>query len=314
MCSTPASHAALKGALVAAAQGRWSDHSLKVAAVLPDGGAMPLELELERFEFDGEPAVRLKVPTQRHDSVSIAQQLEEALRSTPAPGCCSVARFSKPAARSSRSRSRAVCARSCTSNRTSWRHSSATSDRSRSRILLDAVGAMLRGLLQPGDLGGRLTGRGYAVLIERGNARDLDAFIRRLVRAHRRTRLPGRRRSLSITASVGVALCAANEPLPGPLNVAIRSQRAAAAAGGNRTLRHEDRDESRPKPRPTAPGRTQIKSALMANRFRLVQQPIASLVGEDRAMFDLVVRMLDDKRPGSAAVRVPGRRRSHRPA
>ena len=33
----------------------------------------------------------------------------------------------------------------------------------------------------------------------------------------------------------------------------------------------------------------------MANRFRLVQQPIASLTGEDRAMFDLVVRMLDDK-------------------
>jgi EAL domain-containing protein (putative c-di-GMP-specific phosphodiesterase class I) len=38
-----------------------------------------------------------------------------------------------------------------------------------------------------------------------------------------------------------------------------------------------------------------IKSALMANRFRLVQQPIASLTGEERAMFDLVVRMLDDK-------------------
>jgi len=33
----------------------------------------------------------------------------------------------------------------------------------------------------------------------------------------------------------------------------------------------------------------------MANRFRLVQQPIASLVGEDRSMFDLVVRMLDER-------------------
>jgi EAL domain-containing protein (putative c-di-GMP-specific phosphodiesterase class I) len=32
----------------------------------------------------------------------------------------------------------------------------------------------------------------------------------------------------------------------------------------------------------------------MANRFRLVQQPIASLVGEDRPMFDLLVRMLDE--------------------
>jgi EAL domain-containing protein (putative c-di-GMP-specific phosphodiesterase class I) len=33
----------------------------------------------------------------------------------------------------------------------------------------------------------------------------------------------------------------------------------------------------------------------MANRFRLVQQPIASLVGEDRSMYDLVVRMLDER-------------------
>jgi hypothetical protein len=32
----------------------------------------------------------------------------------------------------------------------------------------------------------------------------------------------------------------------------------------------------------------------MANRFRLVQQPIASLVGDGEAMFDLVVRMLDE--------------------
>jgi EAL domain-containing protein (putative c-di-GMP-specific phosphodiesterase class I) len=38
-----------------------------------------------------------------------------------------------------------------------------------------------------------------------------------------------------------------------------------------------------------------IKSALMANRLRLVQQPIASLVGEDRKMVDLLVRMLDEQ-------------------
>ena len=36
-----------------------------------------------------------------------------------------------------------------------------------------------------------------------------------------------------------------------------------------------------------------IKSALMENRFRLVQQPVASLQGEDPNMFDVLVRMLD---------------------
>src|SRR5205085_3057293 len=36
-----------------------------------------------------------------------------------------------------------------------------------------------------------------------------------------------------------------------------------------------------------------IKAALMENRFRLVQQPVASLQGEDPHMFDVLVRMLD---------------------
>jgi EAL domain-containing protein (putative c-di-GMP-specific phosphodiesterase class I) len=32
----------------------------------------------------------------------------------------------------------------------------------------------------------------------------------------------------------------------------------------------------------------------MENRFRLMQQPIASLLGEDRGMFDVLVRMIDE--------------------
>jgi EAL domain-containing protein (putative c-di-GMP-specific phosphodiesterase class I) len=38
-----------------------------------------------------------------------------------------------------------------------------------------------------------------------------------------------------------------------------------------------------------------IKTALMENRFRLVQQPVASLQGEDPNMFDVLVRMLDNQ-------------------
>jgi EAL domain-containing protein (putative c-di-GMP-specific phosphodiesterase class I) len=36
-----------------------------------------------------------------------------------------------------------------------------------------------------------------------------------------------------------------------------------------------------------------IKAALMENRFRLVQQPVASLQGDDPGMFDVLVRMID---------------------
>jgi EAL domain-containing protein (putative c-di-GMP-specific phosphodiesterase class I) len=38
-----------------------------------------------------------------------------------------------------------------------------------------------------------------------------------------------------------------------------------------------------------------IKSALIENRFRLVQQPVASLTGDDTGMFDVLVRMVDEQ-------------------
>jgi len=292
---TPASHAALRGALVAAAQGKWSDHSLKATVVLPGGGQMPLGLELERFEFEGEPAVRVKVPTQQHDSGSITQQLEEALKLDTGTGLLKRSAFLETCrshlAQPLKGGLRAVLY----IEPDKLAALDADPGPLALEVLLDSVGAMLRGQLQPDDIGGRLTGRGYAVLAERGNTRDLDAYLRRLVLRIAEHVFQVGDRSLSITASAGAALCGAQQPLPTALNAAIRSQRAAAAAGGNRTLRQEQREESRTEAEIDRTWAHQIKSALMANRFRLVQQPIASLVGEDRAMYDLVVRMLDER-------------------
>jgi EAL domain-containing protein (putative c-di-GMP-specific phosphodiesterase class I)/GGDEF domain-containing protein len=292
----PASHAALKGALVAAVQGRWSDHSLKATALLLGGGQMPLTLELERFEFDGEPAVRLKVPTQRNDSVSITQQVEEALRLDTGSGLLKRSAFLE-ACRAQVAQPLKGGLRGIVYLEPDKLVALDTDPGPLAlEVLLDSLGAMLRGQLQPEDIGGRVTGRGFAVLVQRGNTRDLDAYLRRLIERIAEHVFQVGDRTLSITASAGAALCSTRQPLPAALSAAIRSQRAAAAAGGNRTLRQEDRPE--PKPETADVDRTwahQIKSALMANRFRLVQQPIASLVGEDRAMYDLVVRMLDER-------------------
>ena len=293
-----ASHAALKGALVAAAQGKSSDHSLKATATLPGGGDMALTLELERFEFDGEPAVRIRVPTQRRDSGSITEQLEEALKLDTGSGLLKRSAFLE------------VCRSQLTQPLKGGLRAimylepdklpalDADPGPLALEDLLDSVGAMLRAQLQPDDVGGRVTGRGFALLAQRGNARDLDAYLRRLVQRIAEHVFQIADRSLSITASAGAAIFGRQQqPLSTSLNLAIRSQRAAAAAGGNRTLRQEDVPESKAEAEAEA-DRTwahQIKSALMANRFRLVQQPIASLVGEERVMFDLVVRMLDDR-------------------
>jgi PAS domain S-box-containing protein len=290
------SHAALKGALVATLQGRWSDHSLKVSALQADGRSIPLELELERFEFEGEPAVRLKVATQRRDMESLAVQLEEAVRLDAPTGLLNRAAYletvSERMTQPLKGGRRAIL----------YLELDKPDKLERDLGLLgleevaDAAGSLLNGLLQPDDLGGRISSRGFAVLLERGNARDLDAWGAGVVRRLSEEVFQTAGRSLSLTGSVGISLVnTTTEQFAPRFALAVRSQRTAAEAGGNRSLRLE---EVKPQPSESEIDRTwaaRIKSSLMANRFRLVQQPIASLTGEERAMFDLVVRMLDDK-------------------
>ena len=290
------SHAALKGALVAAAQGRWADHSLQAVARLPGGTELPVDIEFERFEFEGEPAVRLRVPTQKGDVETLSRQLEEALQFDAGTGLLKRAAFfeqaSAHAAQTLKAGLRALLF--IEPDRLGALEGDlgalATED------LLEAIGEQLHSLLQAGDAAGRVTARGFALLVERGNTRDLDAWVGRVLQRLAEHVFHVGERSVSVTCSAGATLLnAQGEVLKGPLESSIKAARAAAAAGGNRLLRPEQPGEKPELEEADRAWATRIRSALMANRFRLVQQPIASLVGDGEAMYDLVVRMLDDK-------------------
>ncbi|HQR49719.1 MAG TPA: EAL domain-containing protein [Steroidobacteraceae bacterium] len=291
------SHAALKGALVAAAHGRWTDHSLASVAVLPGGSELAVELELERFEFDGEPAVRLRVATQKRDLKSLTSQLEEALRFDTATGLLKRQAFREQATTQSAQVLKAGLRAVVYFEPDKLASLDADIGPLAIEDLMDELGSQLRALLQPGDIAGRVTRRGFAVLVERGNTRDLDAWVARVLqRMAEHVFQPGDHHSATITCSAGATvLNSQGEVLAGPLESAVKACRAAAAGGGNRLLRPDASGRTPDVVEADQGWATQIKAALMANRFRLVQQPIASLVGEGDAMFDLVVRMLDDK-------------------
>jgi EAL domain-containing protein (putative c-di-GMP-specific phosphodiesterase class I)/GGDEF domain-containing protein len=290
------SHAALKGALVATAQGRWSNHSLQAVALMPAGTELPVQIEFERFEFEGEPAVRMRVPTQTRDLETLTRQLEEALRFDTTTGLMKRAAFieqaSAHAAQSLKAGLRAVVY--IEPDRLSAVENEigplASED------LLEGIGQQLRAQLQPGDLAARVTARGFALLVERGNTRDLDAWVARALQRIAEHVFSSGERALSFTCSAGAALLSAHgEGIGAAVLSSVKAARNAAAAGGNRLRRLEP---SADKPEIEAADQAwaaRIKSALMANRFRLVHQPIASLVGEGEPMFDLVVRMLDER-------------------
>jgi diguanylate cyclase (GGDEF)-like protein len=155
---------------------------------------------------------------------------------------------------------------------------------------------LLREQVQEGDLAGRFGGDGFMVLIERGNSRDVDAWAEHVVQKVASEVFQIGSKSVSTTCTIGLG------PVPGeirepegPANDAYNASRQGRELGGNRVqllehtgaiLRLQEADRQWIK---------QIKSALMENRFRLVQQPIASLVGDDQGMFDVLVRMLDEQ-------------------
>jgi len=290
------SHAALRGALVAAAQGRWTDHSLSTVAVLPGGEHLPLEIAFERFDFEGEPAVRLTVASQKRDFETLTKQLEEALQRDPATGLLNRSTFLRLAA------ARAAQPLKGGLRAVAYLEPDRIGELDREHgplgleEIMERIAATVRGQLQPGDLVSRISAHGVAMLIERGNARDLDAWLGMVLQRVAAAPVALGGKSAAVTASAGATPCLAQgELLLRPLEEAVEAQRAASHAGGNRLTRRDAASAARPElGEADRNWASQIKSALMANRFRLVHQPIASLLGEDRAMFDLVVRMLDE--------------------
>ena len=292
----PDDHAAIKGALVACAQGKWTGHTLHAAALVVSGHTPSLEFQLTGAEFDGEPCIQICVPARTADSGEYERKLEDAMQSDPATGFMHRRHFvEKLRARLAEPIKAGVrCVAYIEPDKYEATHEELG-------VLVDEdflsdFARLLREQLQPGDLAGRFGGHGFMLLLERGNTQDVEAWSEHVVHKVATEVFQAGAKSLSTTCTVGLGPVPAEVRTPeGPANDAYLAHRQGRDLGGNRVqllehtgaiLRLQDQDRLWVK---------QIKSALIENRFRLVQQPIASLVGEDLGMYDVLVRMLDEQ-------------------
>ncbi len=288
-------HAAIKGALVACVQGKWANHALRASALLVSGHTPSLEFQLRRAEFDGDPCVQVCVPARAGNEGELERRLAEAMRCDPATGFLHHRYFLTELRELLETPGRGGV------------RALAYVEPDRYELVLEDLGvmagedfltafaALLRDQLQPGDLAGRLGGNGFMVLLERGNHRDVGAWAEHVVHKVAAGVFQVGAKSLSTTCTVGLGPVPAGVREPeGPAADAFKANRQGRGLGGNRVqlleqtgamLRLQDEDQ-------LWVGR--IRSALRDRRFRLVQQPIASLVGDDAGMIDVVVRMLDE--------------------
>jgi len=291
------SHTALKGALVACLQGRWTDHVLKADARRPDGNVLALEFVLSLGERDGEPCVRLIVPARRRSEQELASELADSVRRDPATGLL----YRRPLLD-------AIATRISTPARGGVRYLAqlrldkfAAIEKEIGAIaseqLLIEFANMVREHSNSADIAGRFSGTSLLLLIERGNERDTEVWAEQLVTRVAKHVFHVGAKSLGATCSIGLGVVPHGSPrLDDAILDAVEACRRARHQGGGRVAMLDRAD---------ADSRVQaydqvwvkhIKAALMENRFRLVQQPVASLRGDDPQMFDVLVRMLDHQK------------------
>jgi diguanylate cyclase (GGDEF)-like protein len=286
--------APLRGALAACLKGRWSDHILKTGAVLADNSVVPLEIVLGLGEHEGEPSVQLIVPAQHRDEKQMARDLQAAVHQDPATSLWTRRRLLQLVREQlatplpGGARFLACIAVDKYADIEKAIGLQAGDD------LLAQFALVVRSLVGQHDVLGHLSDASLLLLAQRGNARDMEAWCESLIERVARHAFGVGSASLHATCSVGLT--------PVPAQGAEFDQLAQAALDATRRSRERGGNQLESCASYDHDTRVQaydevwvrhIKAALMENRFRLVQQPIASLNGSSQKIFDAAVRMLD---------------------
>ncbi len=292
----PTAHAALKGALVACMQGKWSDHSLRAAALLNDGSSVPLDLELTIAEFDGDPAVRLCIASQKKDAGNLDEQLTDALEHDAATGTLQ-RKFFVQWLKESLTQPIKAGVRHVLSVQPD--RLSAIADDVGPLDFEDFIGqfaGIVNEVRQPNDLIGRFGDGNFMLLMERGTTRDIETWGRQLAQKVGAQILRIGDKQISCTCTIGIGTVDPRKPdVATSINDAIAARLNGHEAGGNRVHMIDHLEEDTRQQAADEIWLKRIKAALMENRFRLMQQPVASLLGGERGMYDVLVRMIDEQ-------------------
>jgi len=132
------------------------------------------------------------------------------------------------------------------------------------------------------------------ILAERGTERDAETWAERLLEKVARHDFQIGAKAVKATLTIGLAMVPNATPrLDAIIADALDAVRRGRKRGGNQLCAMDRKDADARVQSYDAVWIKHIKAALMENRFRLVQQPIASLQGSDTQMFDVLVRMVD---------------------
>jgi len=293
-----ASQAALKGALIACGKGQWDGDSLNVEAMASNGKTVAVVLALAPSSHDGEPATRLSI-MRRQETVETSQPealVEQVLRTDPVTGFFQRRQFLELLTDKldQRASSGARTLAFIRPDRFSEveREVGPISSEEIVAQLADVLGR----LMIDSDIAGRFGGTVFAIVVERGSLKDIQAWAENAVNRVAEYVFEVADRSLSLTCSIGLAeIGEGTDRVEDLIRSAEKANQRGRRDGGNQVVIEETADESTQIKRIDALWVRQIKSALVDQRFRLVHLNIANLGGQAERIYDTVVRMIDEQ-------------------
>jgi multidomain signaling protein FimX len=288
---------AIKGALVACAQGRWPQQGIRATGVTQNDKPVAVLLELEPASFDEEPCVRVRVPARaEEDDEALAERLNAALRLDQGTGLYGrpylLQRLAEQLAADPPAGVQALVLFTLDDLPNVQRQVGARG----LDVVLAGLADLLRDSAQARDLYGRLGTAEFGALVARGTRRDLKAWATSVISKVGRTLFEAGGKSVSLSISAGIARADRRgldlDALHAEASAALA--RAADLGPGQVVTSSHEADATQMEEFDEIWVK-RIKKALLENRFRLADQPIANLSGEPKELHDLFVRMIDEQ-------------------
>ena len=291
------SQAALKGALVATIQGKWQKgEKLIVKAHIGSVDAEELHLQFSRVELDDGTCVQIRIAPRLQVAEEPTKLVHDALKRDPTMLFFHRAQFLERITKRLKRKP------------ASGTHCLVYIKPDNFGELKDKIGILaseemlglfaeeVRKRMHPRDVAGRFEGTSIMILLERGTARDAQAWGKQLVDHIGNMTFEIEDKSTSLTCTVGA--CAVSEVfsnLEEFIAATIAAYDIGKSAGGNGSFLSESAEEDTKQREFDAIWLRHLKAALMENRFRLAQLPIAGLRSDSIQMYDLLVRMIDEQ-------------------
>jgi diguanylate cyclase (GGDEF)-like protein len=285
----------IKGALVACLREKWNDTVLKMKLRRADGSVAPIEINLERVTIDGDPGVRVVVPSQQDQKNSPVELLEKAVHTDPATGFYHRHFFlEKIGERIDTPLSGGVRAIAYI-RPDNFAKVHDDIGMLATETVLTQLAEILKDFMQPRDLYGRFGGTIFVALLERGTLADAEAWAEQVRIAIEDCTFEANNRSTSLTTTIALSEVGTEEKTLTELFGEVEETcRTGRSAGGNRVQLTEDASETRIIKQKEAAWIPKIRAALMNNGLRLIHQPISSLNEEVDGLLDTRVQMVNE--------------------